>query len=320
MENEFQKIDLSGKKIAVIGGGLIGASWAALFLANGLKVVISDPRPDIQDFFLGKLDVYKTDLEKLGYTIAPDYRDNLSFIADTANAVKDVDYVQENGPENPDFKANIWQLIEENAPENALFLSSSSGITVSQQGVKMKNPSRLLIGHPFNPPHLIPLVEILAGDDSPESANSVKKAKDFYHSLGKVPVLLHKEVPGFVANRLQSAIFRECVSLVADGVVNVKELDDIMTSSLGIRWAVGGPFVSFHLGGGDAGFPFFLEHLGTGMEQLWKSQIVEPVSFDEKTKQILTEQVQEYYGDKSIAQLVEERDEKQIELMKSLSK
>ena len=283
-------------------------------------MVISDPRPDIQDFFLGKLDVYKTDLEKLGYTISPDYRDNLSFIADTANAVKDVDYVQENGPENPDFKANIWQLIEENAPENALFLSSSSGITVSQQGVKMKNPSRLLIGHPFNPPHLIPLVEILAGDDSPESANSEKKAKDFYHSLGKVPVLLHKEVPGFVANRLQSAIFRECVSLVADGVVNVKELDDIMTSSLGIRWAVGGPFVSFHLGGGDAGFPFFLEHLGTGMEQLWKSQIIEPVSFDEKTKQILTEQVQEYYGDKSIAQLVEERDEKQIELMKSLSK
>jgi len=316
MKKQPQKLDLKGKKITVIGGGLIGASWASLFLAQGMKVVISDPKPDIRDYFNSKLDTNIIDLKKLGYTIDSDYKNHLSYIADTASAVQDADYVQENGPENTAFKQDLWQLIEANAPENSLFFSSSSGITISQQGTKMKNPSRLLIGHPFNPPHLIPLVEILAKDNE----DGINAAMEFYHSLGKVPILVHKETPGFVANRLQSAIFRECVSLVVEGIVNVKELDDIMTSSLGIRWAVGGPFISFHLGGGDAGFPFFLKHLGPGMEQIWKDEISKPVSYDEKTIQLLDEQVKEHYGSKTLVELAGERDMKQIELMNAFSK
>ncbi|WP_412850745.1 3-hydroxyacyl-CoA dehydrogenase NAD-binding domain-containing protein [Chryseobacterium sp. PMSZPI] len=316
MKKQPQKLNLKGKKITVIGGGLIGASWASLFLAQGMKVVISDPKPDIQDYFNGKLDGNIADLKKLGYTIDSDYKNHLSYVADTATAVQGADYVQENGPENPAFKQDLWQLIEANAPEHCLFLSSSSGITISQQGTKMKNSSRLLIGHPFNPPHLIPLVEILAKDNPA----GVDAAMDFYHSLGKVPVLLHKETPGFVANRLQAAIFRECVSLVTDGVVNVKELDDIMTASLGIRWAVGGPFVSFHLGGGDGGFPFFLHHLGPGMELIWKDEMSKPVAYDEKTIQLLDQQVKDHYGNISLTQLAEDRDEHQIALMNTFSK
>ncbi|AZA84026.1 hydroxylacyl-CoA dehydrogenase [Chryseobacterium lactis] len=320
MKKQPQKLNLKGKKITVIGGGLIGASWASLFLTQGMNVAISDPKPDIQEYFYGKLDSNIADLKKLGYKIDPNYKSHLSFETDTATAVKGADYIQENGPENAAFKQDLWQLIEANAPEHALFLSSSSGITVSQQATKMKNPSRLLIGHPFNPPHLIPLVEILIGKETADSQKLIDAAMDFYHSLGKVPVLLHKETPGFVANRLQAAIFRECVSLVSAGVVNVKELDDIMTASLGIRWAVGGPFVSFHLGGGDGGFPFFLHHLGPGMEGIWKDEISKPVSYDEKTTQLLDQQVKEHYGNKTIAQLSEERDEYQIALMNTFSK
>ncbi|MDR2236854.1 MAG: hypothetical protein LBE92_12085 [Chryseobacterium sp.] len=320
MKKQPQTLNLTGKTITVIGGGLIGASWASLFVAKGMKVVISDPKPDIQDYFFGKLDSNIADLKKLGYEIDANYKNHISFEVDTAAAVKNADYVQENGPENPDFKANLWQLIEENSPAHALFFSSSSSITSTKQAVKMKDPSRLLIGHPFNPPHLIPLVEILIGKETEGSQKAIDAAMDFYHSLGKVPVLLHKETPGFVANRLQAAIFRECISLVKDGVVNVKELDDIMTASLGIRWAVGGPFVSFHLGGGDGGFPFFLHHLAPAMEQLWKDEMSKPVSYDEATNELLDKQVKEHYGNMTLEQLAEDRDKKQIELMNTFKK
>lgn len=320
MKKQLQQLNLTGKKITVIGGGLIGASWATLFVAKGMKVIISDPKPDIQDYFFGKLENNISDLKNLGYEIDSNYKNNVSFEADTATAVKDSDYVQENGPENPDFKAGLWQLIEENAPAHTLFFSSSSSITSTKQAVKMKDPSRLLIGHPFNPPHLIPLVEILIGKETENSQKAIDETMNFYYSLGKVPVLLHKETPGFVANRLQAAIFRECISLVKDGVVSVKELDDIMTASLGIRWAVGGPFVSFHLGGGDGGFPFFLHHLAPGMELLWKDEMSKEVTYDEATKQLLEKQIQEHYGNMTLDQLAEDRDKKQIELMNTFKK
>lgn len=318
MKKQPQKIDLTGKKITVIGGGLIGASWATLFLSQGMKVTISDPRPDIKDFFESKVENNFVDLQKRGYTIDPDYKSHLSYESDTAKAVQHADYIQENGPENPEFKANLWPLIEQYAPKHALFFSSSSGITVTQQAKNMKEPSRLLIGHPFNPPHLIPLVEILAGVEERKVQHLIDAAMDFYYSLGKVPVLLHKEIPGFVANRLQAAIFREAVSMVMAGVVSAQELDDIMTSSLGIRWAIGGPFISHHLGGGDGGFTFFLHHLGAGMEALWADQVSEKVAFDDKTIQELDKQIKEFYGNKTIEQLVEERNEKQIKLMNTI--
>lgn len=179
----------------------------------------------------------------------------------------------------------------------------------------MEQPERLIVGHPFNPPHLVPLVEIVPGEKTSEA--TVRQAKAFYAALGKKPQVLRKEIPGFVANRLQSAIFRECVYLVAQGVVTEQELDDIVTSSIGLRWAVGGPFRTFHLGGGPAGLPHFIEHLGRAMEANMWPALGNP-TFDDTTVATLVNQANEAFGGGTVEELAAERDRAQIALMRAL--
>jgi ketoreductase RED1 len=154
----------------------------------------------------------------------------------------------------------LFSRIERAAPADALLLSSTSGIRATDIAGALQQPGRLVLGHPFNPPHLVPLVEVVRGEQTDPEA--VRRAVDFYTALGKKPRVLRKEVPGFVANRLQSALFREAINLFVQGVVTEEELDEIVTSSIGLRWAVAGPFRSFHLGGGPGGLPAFLQHLG----------------------------------------------------------
>ncbi|MFG2882677.1 3-hydroxyacyl-CoA dehydrogenase NAD-binding domain-containing protein [Streptomyces sp. NPDC048297] len=179
----------------------------------------------------------------------------------------------------------------------------------------MRQPERLVVGHPFNPPHLVPLVEIVPGERT--SGETVRRAKEFYAALGKKPQVLRKEVPGFVANRLQSAIFRECVHLVAQGVVTERELDDIVTSSIGMRWAVAGPFRTFHLGGGPGGLPHFIEHLGRAMEaDMWPA--LGSPTFDDATVATLVDQANEAFAGGTVEELAAERDRKQIALMRAL--
>jgi ketoreductase RED1 len=221
-------------KVAIIGAGVIGASWTAVFLAHGLTVVVNDPRDDIEalvDDYIRKASVTLKALDLPTHNLTR----KLRFEAGLDRAVADVDLVQENGPERIEFKQNLWARIEQHVPAHALLLSSSSAKTATEQSLKMKNPSRLLIGHPFNPPHLIPLVEVVPGERTEPGA--VADAVAFYKAVGKVPRVLRKEIQGFVANRLQRAIFRECCHLVLEGVVTVDELDDIVTSSIGLRWA-----------------------------------------------------------------------------------
>jgi ketoreductase RED1 len=179
----------------------------------------------------------------------------------------------------------------------------------------MADRSRLVVGHPFNPPHLMPLVEVVPTPDTDPAI--VNKALAFYDSLGKVALAIRKEIPGFVANRLQAAIFRESVYLVREGVVTIDELDDIVTSSLGIRWATSGPFLSFHLGGGPGGLAHFIEHLGPPMEAAWKH--LGAASFDEETKSTLLEQLGRSYGRASFDELSMVRDEKEIAVINGLS-
>jgi ketoreductase RED1 len=238
--------------------------------------------------------------------------DRVSFEPDLARAVDGTDVVQENGPERLDLKHQIWTTIEANAPEHALFLTSTSGIPATDIATALQAPERLVVGHPFNPPHLIPLVEVVPGRQT--SAEAVQGAVDFYTSLGKKPIVLAKEVPGFVANRLQAAIFRECVHLVAEGVVTEQQLDEVVTSSLGQRWAVSGPFLSFHLGGGPGGLPHFLEHLGPGLQKRW-GQLGTP-NLDEPTNALLSKQADDFGG--TVAELANKRDTAQIALMKAL--
>jgi ketoreductase RED1 len=308
-------ISYAGKTAVVIGGGVIGASWAALFLVHGLKVVVSDPDPDISSKVKAIVDGALPALAALGYdtTIAPEM---LSFEKDNVQAVANATIVQECGPEKIEFKQRVWKDIEAAAPKTALLCSSSSTIPASVQSVEMADPSRLLVGHPFNPPHLMPLVEVVPSPktDADTTANTLA----FYAAMGKVAREIKKEIPGFVANRLQAAIFRESVFLVSEGVVTLDELDDVVTNSLGIRWATSGPFLSFHLGGGPLGLAHFLEHLGPPMELAWKS--LGTASLDGATKALLAKQLASSYGVSSFEALSQARDAREVAVINGLSK
>ncbi|MER7935971.1 MULTISPECIES: 3-hydroxyacyl-CoA dehydrogenase NAD-binding domain-containing protein [unclassified Streptomyces] len=301
------------RNATVVGGGVIGASWTALFLARGLSVTVSDPQPGVDEAVRTYVAQATPALKALGLDTSS-LTARLSFEPDLAAAVRDADLVQENGPERLELKHEIWQTIEGSAPAGALFATSTSGIPATEIATALRDPARLVVGHPFNPPHLVPLVEVVPGART--SQETVERARAFYRDLGKRPQVVRKEVPGFVANRLQAAIFRECVHLVTEGVVTMAELDDIVTSSIGQRWAVAGPFRSFHLGGGEGGLPHFMSHLGVGMERRWADMVKEKVAFDEATRQLLTEQAEEFGG--TVDELAAERDRRQIAVMRAL--
>lgn len=303
------------RRAAVIGAGVIGISWAGLFLAHGMDVVVSDPRPGVREQVLAGLDEIAPALAELGLP-TENLSARLRFEADPATAVADADVVQENGPERLPVKQQIWQAVEQAAPAHALLATSTSGIPATAIAEAMRQPERLVVGHPFNPPHLVPLVEIVPGERTSEQ--TLRRAHAFYTALGKKPQILRKEVPGFVANRLQSALFRECVHLVAEGVVTEAELDEIVTDSIGLRWAAAGPFRTFHLGGGPGGLPHFIQHLGRAMEASWPG--LGAPSFDEPTVALLTEQAEQAFGDAPVHELAARRDRAQIALMRALDK
>ncbi|HEY0500739.1 MAG TPA: 3-hydroxyacyl-CoA dehydrogenase NAD-binding domain-containing protein [Kutzneria sp.] len=241
--------------VAVVGAGTIGLSWTTLMLAEGHTVRVTDPRPDLASAvrdavreFAPTVPGFAGDVEEL--------LSRVEIVGSVEQVVDGVQAVQENGPERLEFKQDLFAAIEQAAPSEALILSSTSGLTPSSMSSKMINPGRLVVGHPFNPPHLIPLVELVGADEA-----EVARAKEFYLSLGKVPVVVHQEVRGHVANRLQRVLFEECVNLVEQGVVSMTELDDIVTNSVGVRWATVGPFLAFHLGGGPGGLRHMMAHL-----------------------------------------------------------
>jgi ketoreductase RED1 len=300
-------------KVTVIGAGVIGASWTALFLTHGLTVVVNDPRLDVETIVRGYIRNNLSTLKELGLP-TDNLERKLSFEADLERSVAGADLVQENGPERIEFKQDLWGRIGKVVGEHALMLSSSSAKTATEQALKMSRPERLLVGHPFNPPHLIPLVEVVPGEKT--SPEAVDDAVAFYAALGKVPRVVRKEMPGFVANRLQRAIFRECCYLVIQGVVKVDELDDIVTSSIGLRWAADGPFRSFHLGGGAGGFKSFFKQFGPGLNEAWKTMA--PVNLDEAAQDKIIAQAEASFAAQPPEQLEGERDAKQLAIIRAL--
>jgi ketoreductase RED1 len=300
-------------KTAIIGAGVIGASWTALFLAHGLEVVVNDPRPDVEALVRDYIRNSLSTLDALGLPTA-NLEAKLRFQADLEGAVAGADLVQENGPERIEFKQDLWARISKVVGDKALLLSSSSAKTATEQALKSSRPERLLVGHPFNPPHLIPLVEVVPGEKTSEDA--VADAVAFYAALGKVPRVVRKEMPGFVANRLQRAIFRECCYLVIQGVVKVDELDDIVTSSIGLRWAADGPFRSFHLGGGAGGFRSFFKQFGPGLNEAWKNMA--PVDLNEAAQDKIIAQAEGSFAARPAEQLESERDAKQLAIIRAL--
>lgn len=303
------------QNITVIGGGAIGLSWTALFLANGLTVTMNDPRADIEEATSKGLETIKPSLKALGYK-TKGLTKKLFFEKDLAKAIRNADLVQENGPEDLTFKQDLYAQMEASLKPGALVLSSTSGIPATKFSEKMKDASTVLIGHPFNPPHLIPLVEVVPGART--SKEAVTKAVQFYTAIGKSPIVIEKEIPGFVANRLQSALFRESIYLVSQGVVTMEGLDQIVSNSIGLRWAAAGPFKTFTLGGGPGGFPHFIKHLGPPMENGWKN-LGNP-HLDQTTTNLLLEQSNNSYGKIPYDELVKERDEQQLAVLHALKK
>ncbi|MGA5358447.1 3-hydroxyacyl-CoA dehydrogenase NAD-binding domain-containing protein [Streptomyces purpurascens] len=300
---------------AVIGAGTIGLSWATLFAAHGLTVRVTDPRPDLADALAEALDLNAPHLAARGLDVTG-LADRVHIAADVTEAVRDADVVQENGPERVEFKQDLFATLVRQAPDHALLLSSSSAIPSSAFTRELPDEAaaRVLIGHPFNPPHLVPLVEVVPGERTGEDA--VQDAVDFYTSVGRTPVVERKEIPGFVGNRLQNALSREAVYLVEQGVVTPEDLDKVMTNSLGLRWATVGPFLGSHLGGGPGGYRHMAEHIGASMKQLWAG-LGTPSQTDEEQERLI-EAVEKAYGSSTYPELTETRDRRQLAVLSAL--
>src|SRR5829696_5966007 len=254
-------------RVAVIGTGTIGMSWAALFLARGLAVAASDPAPDAERRLRRFVDEAWPVLAQLGETPPEPPHQELAFHADPQAAVAGADFVQENAPEREAAKQEVLARIDAALPPEIVIASSSSGLLISRLQAVCRHPGRVVIGHPFNPPHLIPLVEVVGGAQTDPAA--IEHAMAFYAAIGKRPIHIRREVAGHVANRLQAALWREAVHLVASGVASVADVDTAISEGPGLRWALMGPHLTFHLAGGTGGMPHFLDQLGPPLEGWW---------------------------------------------------
>ena len=239
-------------------------------------------------------------------------RDRLTFTTSLQDALSEADFVQENGPERPDFKMKLFADIDAAAPVDSIIASSSSGITPSVMQTNCVHPERVLVGHPFNPPHVIPLVEVVGGAKTSDEA--VRRAMAFYESIGKKAIRLNKELPGHVANRLQSALYREVLYLIEQGVLSVEDADAAVSYGPGPRWGVMGPSLQWHLGGGQGGIKHFIEHLLPPMVQSWKvlgTPIVTP-----ELQRTLADGVMREAAGRTVERLAQEENETIVELLR----
>ncbi len=293
------------RRIAIIGTGVIGASWTALFLAKGLPVVATDIAPNAEAALRKFVEAAWPALKRLGLSPGAS-QSNLTFTADIAQALAGVDLVQENGPERIDFKRKLYGQLDELLPPNVIIASSSSGLTMSEiQSGAAAHPERCVIAHPFNPPHLIPLVEIVGGAKTSEA--TIRRAAEFYTSIGQRTVRLNKEMPGHVANRLQAALAREVYYLVAEGVVSAADADTALCWGPGLRWGVMGNLMLNHLGGGPGGIEHFFQQFTGPMTAWWKT-LGSPVLTPEVQKKLI-DGVHDEVGSRTIDELETERDE-----------
>src|SRR5215468_3016052 len=304
------------RRIAIIGTGVIGASWTALFFAKGLQVVATDIAPNAEAALRKFVETAWPALKRLGLSSGAS-QSNLKFTAALAQAVGEVDLVQENGPERIDFKQKLYGQLDELLSPDVIVASSSSGLKMSdiQLGAKL-HPERCVIAHPFNPPHLIPLVEIVGGAKTSEE--TIRRAAEFYTSIGQRTVRLNKEMPGHVANRLQAALGREVYYLVSEGVVSAADVDTALCWGPGLRWGVMGNMMLNHLGGGPGGIEHFFQQFTGPMTAWWKT-LGAPVLTPEVQKKLI-DSVHAEVGSRTIEELEAERDEMLLGLLEIRTK
>ena len=299
------------RRVAVIGTGTIGASWAAYFLARGLSVTASDPAPQAEGRLRRFVDRAWPVLTRLGASHPAPPHDLLNFHPEPEAAAADADFVQESGPEREEIKHALLPRIDAVLPPETVIASSSSGLLISRLSAGCRHPERCVIGHPFNPPHLIPLVEVVGGERTAPAA--IENALAFYRAIGKRPIHIRREVKGHVANRLQAALWREAVHLVATGVASVADVDVAISEGPGLRWALMGPHLTFHLAGGDGGMPHFLDQLGPPLESWW-DDLGRP-RLTQEVRDALTVGVAAEAAGRDIATLATERDRFLLDLL-----
>jgi 3-hydroxyacyl-CoA dehydrogenase len=304
------------REVSIVGTGVIGASWAAFFLAKGLDVVATDVAPNAEASLRRFIEDAWPALDRLGLAAGASPM-RLVFTADLAEAVKGADLVQENGPERIDFKKKLYGQLDDLLPAEVIIASSSSGLTMSEiQAACRSHPERCVIGHPFNPPHLVPLVEIVGGAKTSEA--TIERASEFYASLGKQTVRLRKEVPGHVANRLQAALAREVYYLVADNVVSVTDVDKALSWGPGLRWGIMGQVLLNHLGGGQGGIEHFFDQFTGPMTAWWK--VLGSPELTAEVRRKLIDGLHAEVGSRSIPELEAQRDEILLGLLELRSK
>ncbi len=300
--------------MGLVGTGVIGAGWAARCLARGLDVVATDPSPKGEAALRAAVDNAWPALERLG--LAPDAdRRRLRFAASIAEVAAKADFIQESAPEREDLKRRLVAEIDRAARPEVVIASSSSGLLPSNIQADCKHPERVLIGHPFNPVYLLPLVEIVGGKRT--SAQSIAIARAFYSSIGMRPLHVRNEIPGYIADRLQEALWREILHLVNDGIATTGEIDDAMTYGPGLRWAFMGTNLIYHLAGGDAGMRHMLEQFGPALKLPWTK--LEAPELTTRLIDLMVEGTQAQAGARTIKELERWRDECLIRVMSAVS-
>jgi 3-hydroxybutyryl-CoA dehydrogenase len=302
------------KNTAVLGAGVIGMSWTALFLAGGRNVAIFDTLASAEKATRDYVEMAWPALDALGL-IKAGAPGKLTFHRSAAEAVAEADFVQENVPERIEIKKALFAEIEPALRRNAIVASSASGLTLSEMQEGWKNPARFVLGHPFNPPHLIPLVEVMA--NSSTDAGVADQAEAFYEDIGKITIRVRREVPGHVANRLQAALWREALHLVKSGVASVEDVDKAVWAGPGLRWAAMGPTMLFHLGAGPGGIASFCERYTASFNRWWDDLGV--LHLDEALAKQLADGIAENVGKKTTAELSARRDALIVAMQKAVS-
>ncbi len=302
------------KNTAVLGAGVIGASWTALFLASGRNVAVFDTMASAEKSTRDYVEMAWPALRELGL-LKSGAPGKLSFHTSAADAVRGADFIQENVPERIEIKKALFAEIEPHLKPGAVVASSASGLTLTEMQTGWKEPSRFVLGHPFNPPHLIPLVELLA--NSRTDADVIAQAEKFYKDVGKITIRVSKEVPGHVANRLQAALWREALHLVKSGVATVKDVDTAVWAGPGLRWAAMGPTTLFHLAAGPGGIGEFCERYTASFNRWWDD--LGDLHMDKALAKQISDGLANEFGTETTAALSAKRDALIIAMQKAIT-
>ncbi|MFD3365351.1 3-hydroxyacyl-CoA dehydrogenase NAD-binding domain-containing protein [Streptomyces albidoflavus] len=300
------------RRVACVGAGVIGGGWVAHFLARGYDVTAWDPAPDAAQKLRRLVDAAWPALTSLGLAEGAS-PDRLTVTETLEQAVADAEFVQESAPEKLDLKRDLLTRLDAATPPGVVIASSTSGYPMTDMQTTAADPSRLVVGHPFNPPYLIPLVEVVGGEHTDPAA--VAWAARFYETAGKSVITMNNEVPGFIANRLQEALWREALHMVANGEATVRDIDLSITEGPGLRWAVMGPMLTFALAGGEGGMAHMLDHFGPSLKSPWTR--LEAPELDKELYDAVVAGCDEVADGRSIADLVAERDKGVIDVLRA---